>query len=113
MKFGKNMRRQSFVSVRLNIWIRRCAVKVSHLFGIHLERDVKKDQIVEFISTIHPLTTNHSLIRVGGDGDGGYLVPDDLDGFRLVFQQKFLLSQNLLIKESNVFWPIIQCHFLL
>ena len=85
MKFGKNMRRQSFVSVRLNIWIRRCAVKVSHLFGIHLERDVKKDQIVEFISTIHPLTTNHSLIRVGGDGDGGYLVPDDLDGIRYLF----------------------------
>jgi hypothetical protein len=29
---------------------------------------------------LHPVTTDKELIRIGGEGDGGYLVPDDLDG---------------------------------
>lgn len=79
------MRRQSFESASVNLWMRKCVVRVLHLFGIHLERDIKRDKIVEFISSIHPMTTDHKLIRVGGNGDGGYLVPDDLDGIKYLF----------------------------
>jgi hypothetical protein len=31
------------------------------------------------------METGHSLVRVGGSGDGGYLVPDDLDGIEACF----------------------------
>jgi hypothetical protein len=33
-----------------------------------------------FIERLHPVTTDKELIRIGREGDGGYLVPDDFDG---------------------------------
>ena|SRR2546429_2050472 len=38
-----------------------------------------------FLTAIRPLRTNHELIRVGGESDGGYLVPDDLAGVEYCF----------------------------
>lgn len=32
------------------------------------------------ISSLHPVNCRHRFLRLGGKGDGGYLVPDDLDG---------------------------------
>jgi len=37
------------------------------------------------IARLHPLATEHSLIRLGCNGDGGYLVPNDLDGIAACF----------------------------
>jgi hypothetical protein len=39
-----------------------------------------KDALATFLTSIHPITGGHPLVRVGGDGDGGYLVPDDFGG---------------------------------
>lgn len=38
-----------------------------------------------FFRAIKPVTTEHALVRIGGDGDGAYLVPDDLDGIVACF----------------------------
>jgi hypothetical protein len=37
------------------------------------------------IARLHPLVTEHPLIRLGGRADGGYLVPDDFDGIAACF----------------------------
>lgn len=37
-------------------------------------------QIKELLASLHPVQTEHSLLRLGADGDGGYLIPDDLAG---------------------------------
>lgn len=37
------------------------------------------------ISMFHPQDVGIGLIRLGGEGDGGYLVPDDLDGIAACF----------------------------
>lgn len=37
------------------------------------------------VTALRPVSTEHALIRVGGDGDGGYLLPDDLDGIDACF----------------------------
>ena len=34
---------------------------------------------------VQPVATNHPLIRLGCEGDGGYLVPDDLEGIAACF----------------------------
>jgi hypothetical protein len=34
---------------------------------------------------LHPVKTNRDLIRFGPDGDGGYLIPDDLDEIQACF----------------------------
>lgn len=38
-----------------------------------------------FFEKVQPVTTNFELIRLGGDADGGYLIPNDLDGIRYCF----------------------------
>ncbi|MFT3787720.1 MAG: hypothetical protein QM770_16380 [Tepidisphaeraceae bacterium] len=45
-----------------------------------LARTIKPATLATFLKTIHPVETNRPLIRVGGDRDGGYLIPDDFDG---------------------------------
>ncbi|MBC7981240.1 MAG: FkbM family methyltransferase [Armatimonadetes bacterium] len=43
-------------------------------------------ELVEtFIRGVRPLTTNHELIRMGSEYDGGYLLPNDLTGINACF----------------------------
>lgn len=48
-------------------------------------RLTKRDDMVELLRGLRPVTTEHPLIRLGPAGDGGYLVPDDLDGIQACF----------------------------
>lgn len=41
--------------------------------------------VATLIRRFHPVQTEHPLIRCGGNGDGGYLVPDDLAGLTALF----------------------------
>lgn len=43
------------------------------------------DKITDLIKSLRPVTTGKPLIRLGPDSDGGYLVPDDLDGIIACF----------------------------
>ena len=38
-----------------------------------------------FLQMVRPVRTEHALVRLGGETDGGYLVPDDLDGIVACF----------------------------
>lgn len=42
-------------------------------------------QLEDFHSSFNIFETDKKLIRVGAEGDGGYLIPDDLEGIRAVF----------------------------
>lgn len=44
-----------------------------------------KEKIQTLIASLHPYTTNRDLIRYGGTSDGGYLIPDDLEGIEACF----------------------------
>ncbi len=39
-----------------------------------------KSEVLQLIERLHPIKTDKSLVRLGPTDDGGYLVPDDLDG---------------------------------
>lgn len=43
------------------------------------------DQLKSLLKTLHPVKTKYDLIRIGGDNDGAYLVPDDLSGIATCF----------------------------
>ncbi|WP_225207440.1 FkbM family methyltransferase [Novosphingobium huizhouense] len=51
--------------------------------GVLLQRQTGSGDRV--LSQLRPHSTEHPLIRMGGDADGGYLVPDDLDGITACF----------------------------
>ena len=45
----------------------------------------KRDELVSLIKSLRPKDVGIELIRLGPQGDGGYLVPDDLDGIGACF----------------------------
>lgn len=47
--------------------------------------DLSYLDILDLLSLLKPIKTNHELIRIGGDGDGGYLIPNDLVGIDSCF----------------------------
>lgn len=45
----------------------------------------KRKDLLGLIDALRPLATEHPLTRLGPAGDGGYLVPDDLEGLTACF----------------------------
>lgn len=63
--------------------------KILILFGYQLEyypsgKDVRK-LLYDFFTTIRPVSQIKKLIRIGSNHDGGYLLPDDLDGIKYCY----------------------------
>ena len=54
---------------------------------IEFYRRAPKLKILEAISLLKPSELGYPLIRVGGKGDGGYLIPDHLDGVDACFSR--------------------------
>ncbi|GLP09520.1 hypothetical protein HpBGD53_17070 [Helicobacter pylori] len=44
-----------------------------------------KIKIQNFIKSLHPIKTEHELVRFGAKHDGGYLIPKDFKGIRTLF----------------------------
>lgn len=53
--------------------------------GYRLSRATKDEALARFLADMAPKPIATPLIRIGGDGDGGYLVPDCLDGIVACF----------------------------
>ena len=53
--------------------------------GLHIEGSVSRELISDFVTAIRPIETEYELIRVGSPTDGGYLIPNDLDGVKWLF----------------------------
>lgn len=47
--------------------------------------DFTRSSVLRTIRKLHPVTTSRELVRIGGFGDGGYLVPNDLEGIKACF----------------------------
>lgn len=53
--------------------------------GYHIIPITPKEKVLGLIKSLRPYQTNKNLVRLGADKDGGYLVPDDLDGIQACF----------------------------
>jgi Methyltransferase FkbM domain len=53
--------------------------------GVSLSDASSTQDLDRFFKMIKPAKTNHELIRIGSDEDGGYLVPNDLEGITALF----------------------------
>ena len=42
-------------------------------------------ELEDLLATLYPVKTNFDLVRIGGNNDGGYLIPDDLEGITACF----------------------------
>ena len=59
--------------------------KKFYSIGINLERNVKKKQLLNFIENLKLNYVATDLIRIGGKGDGGYLLPKIVDKMNYCF----------------------------
>jgi len=79
--------------------------------GINLSRDTattgltSKQDVVALLARLRPQDNGHSLIRVGGPGDGGYLIPDDLRDITELFSPGSNKLSNF-EKELAEHWEI-------
>ena len=53
--------------------------------GLFLQRMTPPGKLAQLIQSISPHRTQFDLLRIGSEGDGGYLVPDDLSGITACF----------------------------
>src|SRR5512143_211540 len=65
--------------------LRAGVVKLVRGFGLHAGPRTAAPAIRELLHELRPIDAGVELVRLGPGGDGGYLVPDDLDGIRNVF----------------------------
>ena len=63
----------------------RSARKTYHLVNAFLTRRSKKSAMLQWMRELAPVSCSRPLIRVGPVGDGGYLVPDDLENIAACF----------------------------
>ncbi len=63
-------------SIALDIFAKRNSILTSK---------TEKKVLLAFLNKLFPIKTNKELIRLGPKGDGGYLVPDCLDGIEACF----------------------------
>jgi hypothetical protein len=54
--------------------------KILFKFNVNLIRTTEDLRLKSFFSLINPVICDKELIRVGGNADGGYLIPNDLEG---------------------------------
>ena len=53
--------------------------------NIYFGKKSKDADFISFLKNSWPITTEHDLVRIGKEGDGGYLLPDDFDGISNCF----------------------------
>ena len=65
--------------------IRDALIRGAGALGLHVVKRTRRADVAELIADLRPLNSGVELIRLGPDGDGGYLVPDNLDGIECAF----------------------------
>ena len=65
--------------------IRRSLVNLIIKNNLILGQRTTASQLSKFFNKLSPQYTGHELIRVGGENDGGYLIPNDLEGINSIF----------------------------
>jgi len=75
--------------------------------GFAVSRQVELERQRRLLDAISPVGTEHRLIRIGGDADGGYLIPDDLDGIAACFSpgvsDQSSFEEDLLAREIRCY----------
>jgi hypothetical protein len=76
---------RAVVPARARFAIHSTIVRAANRLSLSLESQVPIDSQARLIRAARPWQTEHRLIRVGSEHDGGYLLPDDLNGIAACF----------------------------
>lgn len=82
------MKKSFFTKVVAKPFMKSCTKRlssVSRMTGVFPTGLVPKEDLLALIRSLHPVASGRGLIRLGPAGDGGYLVPDDLEDIEACF----------------------------
>jgi hypothetical protein len=65
--------------------LKAAGVRLAGGLGMHTAPRTPRDSLLGLMHALRPRAAGIELIRIGPDGDGGYLVPNDLDGISHAF----------------------------
>jgi len=65
--------------------LKSLAHKTLAVMNVFPTRMTDRGEFQSLLQKLYPVSTNKELIRLGPDGDGGYLVPNDLEGIEACF----------------------------
>jgi hypothetical protein len=65
--------------------IKRAVNKILANTNISIQEKTNKAEVLDLIEKLFPKKTEKPLIRMGPNGDGGYLLPDDLENIEACF----------------------------
>jgi len=71
--------------MKIKKFIQKLISPIAPNFGLYVEKGINRNQLLQFLQKIHPIHSGKDLIRIGPGADGGYLVPDDLEGIAACF----------------------------
>lgn len=69
--------------------------------GIFISRVTSRLQLDDFFRLIRPVKTNYDLVRFGSDLDGGYLIPEDLEGVDGCFSPGVSTTSDFELEMAN------------
>jgi hypothetical protein len=53
--------------------------------GLNVTKQTRDSDVSSLIESLKPVDCGKNLVRIGGNADGGYLLPDDFDGIEYCF----------------------------
>ena len=74
--------------------------------GLFIDSTTSLAKVRELIRSLRPMTCGKDLIRLGPEGDGGYLVPDDLAGIKACFSPGTELESGFERDCANLGIPV-------
>lgn len=66
-------------------WLFTAIGSIVARLGLHLSRRTSEIEMGKVLQKLQPSSGEKNLIRVGGSGDGGYWIPNDLEDIEAVF----------------------------
>jgi hypothetical protein len=74
-----------YSKVFIMYFIKKAVFYILNYFGFGIYRKASLEKLSSLTEALRPLITEYDLIRVGGESDGGYLIPNDLEGVDALF----------------------------
>lgn len=76
-------------------FIKNCRLRAGSLIGKFIVDQTDEGLIRSLIDSLHPIASDKKLVRMGSSNDGGYLLPDDLEGVTACFSPGVADSSSL------------------
>ena len=89
---------------------------VVHFRKLRVSRFTPNESLLGFFNQLRPLNNGYQLLRIGSNGDGGYLLPNDFDGvshcfsvgcdkkwtFELDLHKRFGIPSHIIDSEAKI-----------